>query len=59
MKAISYAFDLIIRDWSSTINMEITPGLYRPQLRGTPDQNENLDPVGVDILFGDELLIAS
>ena len=56
--AISYAFDLFIGDWSSTINMEITPGLFRPQPWGTPRQNENLDPEGVDVLFGDELLMA-
>lgn len=39
--------------------MEITCGLSRPRLRGAPDQNENSDPKGVDILFGDELMIAS
>lgn len=39
--------------------MEITPGLFRPQLWRTPDQNENLDPEGAGILFGDELMIAS
>ena len=44
---------------ASTINMEITPGLFRPQLWETPEQNGNLDPEGVDILFGDELMIAS
>lgn len=39
--------------------MEITPGLFRPQLWGTPDQNENLDPEGFDMLIVDELMIAS
>lgn len=35
--------------------MEITLGLFRPQLWGEAEQNENLDRARVDILFGDEL----
>lgn len=34
--------------------MEITPGLFRLLLKGTPKQNKNLDPEGVCILLGDD-----
>lgn len=39
--------------------MEITRGLSDRSSGETPEQNENWDPDGVDILSGDELVTAS